>query len=162
MSRKILTIFRKPAYLSPIHRFIHSFFYDQLFSLSRFGAYWWGELFSLVNSNEQYAKVTESAIRRMWGELCRAVGWMHGVGLIHRDIKLESGCQICISGSSSECNFTDILLTSNIFAISNAVATLPPLNVPLIKLTDFGLSRFIDTSSPLLSTRCGSESYASP
>src|ERR1700734_845166 len=33
---------------------------------------------------------------------------------------------------------------------------------PIIKLTDFGLSRIIDTSSPLLSVRCGSEAYAAP
>lgn len=26
----------------------------------------------------------------MFGELCDAVGWMHRVGLVHRDIKLES------------------------------------------------------------------------
>lgn len=49
-----------------------------------------GELFDLVNSDMQFAQVTEAAVRRMWGELCRAVGWMHGVGLVHRDIKLES------------------------------------------------------------------------
>ncbi|EJD06208.1 kinase-like protein [Fomitiporia mediterranea MF3/22] len=101
-----------------------------------------GELFELVNSDEQFGRVTEPAIRRMWGELCRAVGWMHGVGLVHRDIKLEN-----------------ILLTQNVFATNNP---LPPLGTPLIKLTDFGLSRFIDPASPLLSTRCGSESYAAP
>ena len=33
---------------------------------------------------------------------------------------------------------------------------------PLVKLTDFGLSRFVDLSSPLLETRCGSEEYAAP
>ena len=49
-----------------------------------------GELFTLVNSDEQHARVTQPALRRMWGELCRAVGWMHGVALVHRDIKLES------------------------------------------------------------------------
>ena len=49
-----------------------------------------GELFELVNSDSRFAHVTEAAIRRMWGELCLAVGWMHGVGLVHRDIKLES------------------------------------------------------------------------
>jgi serine/threonine protein kinase len=32
----------------------------------------------------------------------------------------------------------------------------------LIKLTDFGLARFIDPSKPTLTTRCGSESYAAP
>ena len=51
-----------------------------------------GELFTLVNSDTEYTRVTEPAIRRMWGELARAVGWMHGVGLVHRDIKLESEC----------------------------------------------------------------------
>lgn len=32
----------------------------------------------------------ESTLRRMFTELCKAVSWMHGVGLVHRDIKLES------------------------------------------------------------------------
>lgn len=40
--------------------------------------------------------------------------------------------------------------------------SLPPISTPLIKLTDFGLSRFIDPAEPLLSTRCGSEAYAAP
>ncbi|KDQ59710.1 hypothetical protein JAAARDRAFT_629863 [Jaapia argillacea MUCL 33604] len=75
----------------------------------------------------------------MFGELCKAVAWMHSVGLVHRDIKLEN-----------------ILLTSNPF---NA---LPPLTQPLIKLSDFGLSRFVDLDHPMLNTRCGSESYAAP
>lgn len=33
---------------------------------------------------------------------------------------------------------------------------------PLVKLTDFGLARFIDPLQPMLTTRCGSESYAAP
>ena len=33
---------------------------------------------------------------------------------------------------------------------------------PLVKLTDFGLSRFVDPSNPYLETRCGSEEYAAP
>ena len=49
-----------------------------------------GELFDLINSDESYASVTEPLLRRMWGELAKAVGWMHGVALVHRDIKLES------------------------------------------------------------------------
>lgn len=32
----------------------------------------------------------------------------------------------------------------------------------LVKITDFGLARFIDPASPLLRTRCGSESFAAP
>lgn len=56
---------------------------------------------------------------------------------------------------------SDILLTSNIFASAGPVV-LPPPHTPLVKLTDFGLSRFIDPASPMLSTRCGSEAYAAP
>lgn len=41
---------------------------------------------------------------------------------------------------------------------------LPPLDEPLVKLTDFGLSRFIDVNGggEQLVTRCGSEEYAAP
>ena len=37
-----------------------------------------------------YFSLGESVLKRIWCELCKAVGWMHGVGLVHRDIKLES------------------------------------------------------------------------
>ncbi|KAJ7491139.1 kinase-like protein [Mycena latifolia] len=97
-----------------------------------------GDLLGLVNSDAAHGALSETLLRRMWGELCKAVGWMHGVGLVHRDVKLEN-----------------ILLTT----------PFPPVTPPsgaLIKLTDFGLSRFIDTAAPLLSTRCGSEAYAAP
>ena len=49
-----------------------------------------GELFDLIDSAESHAKLDEPLLRRMFGELSKAVGWMHGVGLVHRDIKLES------------------------------------------------------------------------
>jgi protein-serine/threonine kinase len=42
------------------------------------------------------------------------------------------------------------------------VSSSSPLPSPLIKLTDFGLSRFIDPARPWLTTRCGSEAYAAP
>ncbi len=51
---------------------------------------------------------------------------------------------------------TDILLTANPFV------SLPTEDKPIVKLTDFGLSRKIDPDDPWLSTRCGSESYAAP
>ncbi len=43
-----------------------------------------------------------------------------------------------------------------------SIDRLPAFPRPLIKLTDFGLSRFIDLEHPLLQTRCGSESFAAP
>ncbi|KAM5542765.1 hypothetical protein V8D89_003726 [Ganoderma adspersum] len=97
-----------------------------------------GELLDLVDDPESHARLDEPLVRRIWGELCRAVAWMHSVGLVHRDIKLE-----------------------------NILLTVDPLARPLpshslIKLTDFGLSRFIDPAQPHLTTLCGSDSYAAP
>ncbi|KAK8845574.1 hypothetical protein IAR55_006289 [Kwoniella newhampshirensis] len=93
----------------------------------------------------------EGFVRRVFGELTKAVGWLHEVGVVHRDIKLEN-----------------ILFTINPFLLpptstsSIPLDLLPPPPQPLIKLTDFGLSRFISASAPLLQTRCGSESFAAP
>ncbi|OJT13026.1 CBL-interacting serine/threonine-protein kinase 9 [Trametes pubescens] len=97
-----------------------------------------GELLDLVDNPESFARIDEPLVRRIWGELCKAVAWMHSVGLVHRDIKLEN-----------------ILLTTDPFAR-------PLPSSSLIKLTDFGLSRFIDPEQPQLNTLCGSESYAAP
>lgn len=59
----------------------------------------------------------------------------------------------------------DILFTMNPFSLPATASGSVPLDqlpVPLIKLSDFGLSRFIAKDSPLLATRCGSEAYAAP
>lgn len=47
------------------------------------------------------------------------------------------------------------MFTANPFTTTDLPAT-------LVKITDFGLARFIDPASPLLRTRCGSESFAAP
>lgn len=47
-----------------------------------------GELFDFIA--DWHSSITEGLARRMFGELCGAVGWMHEIGLVHRDIKLES------------------------------------------------------------------------
>jgi protein-serine/threonine kinase len=59
--------------------------------------------------------------------------------------------------------FTDILLTTSTFLSPlSTPGHQPPIQTSLVKLTDFGLSRFIDLSHPRLTTRCGSEAYAAP
>lgn len=107
-----------------------------------------GELFDALMSNlDQFAQ-REWLVRVIYTELANAIGWMHHINLVHRDIKLEN-----------------ILMTVDLFKLVAASEPLRPHhlpNGPLIKLTDFGLSRFIDPSNPLLETRCGSEEYAAP
>lgn len=66
----------------------------------------------------------------------------------------------------------DILLTTPTFSSLTPTSPIPKLdNLPLppspfIKLSDFGLSRFVEIDAngeaELLSTRCGSEAYAAP
>lgn len=51
-----------------------------------------GELFDFLAS--WHTQVTVPLARRIFGELCAAVGWMHEIGLVHRDIKLESECSL--------------------------------------------------------------------
>ena len=100
---------------------------------------------------------------------------MHGVGLVHRDVKLESSFYF-LHILTKPNMITDILLTTPIFAALAQTQTptlnsqytdittispvsdsdtrtstraptlddLPPPPAPLIKLTDFGLSRFVD------------------
>jgi len=95
---------------------------------------------------------------------------MHSVALVHRDIKLESTFYIEPPRLSIVLMylFSDILLTCDPFESQYAhpedpdTPSLDLLPSPLLKLSDFGLSRFIDPASPLLTTRCGSESYAAP
>ena len=99
-------------------------------------------------------------IRRIFGELADVLGWMHSIGLVHRDIKLESESTVPTAMTFRLTLVPDILLTEPLFGMQIPAAR--DLPVPLIKLTDFGLSRFIDTSSPFLETRCGSEEYAAP
>ncbi|PPQ83027.1 hypothetical protein CVT26_012065, partial [Gymnopilus dilepis] len=115
-----------------------------------------GDLLGLVNSDVAWGKLGESVLRRIWCELCKAVGWMHGVGLVHRDIKLEN---ILLTTPT----FTSLLPLSP----RPTLASLPTPPSPLIKLTDFGLSRFVELhpatgDAELLTTRCGSEAYAAP
>jgi len=110
-----------------------------------------GELFDVLANDERWNEFSgyrepdepdEGAggalVRRVFSELARALGWMHGVGVVHRDVKLEN-----------------ILLTGPLLP-------LPSSHSPLVKLADFGLARFVDPARPFLSTRCGSEAYAAP
>jgi tRNA (cytidine32/guanosine34-2'-O)-methyltransferase len=58
-----------------------------------------GELFNLMSDEENRRRMIakgpgnddgEAFVRRLFGELCKGIGWLHEVGVVHRDIKLES------------------------------------------------------------------------
>lgn len=106
-----------------------------------------GELFDLLSAHHSELAQREWLIRRLFAELANAVGWMHSIHLVHRDIKLEN-----------------IILTRDLFTAMSPGELTPSAvgQVPLLKLTDFGLSRFMDPNKAFLETRCGSEEYAAP
>ena len=104
-----------------------------------------GELFDILARHHSSISQKEWFVRRIFGELASVVGWMHSNNLVHRDLKLEN-----------------IMLTRPLFN-QNA----PPLRpsdlgqIPVVKITDFGLARFVE-SGTALETRCGSEEYVAP
>ena len=102
------------------------------------------ELFELLSQHHAQVSQREWLVRRIFGELANAVHWMHSIHLVHRDIKLEN-----------------IMLTRKLFASASPLAPWNLGSAPLIKITDFGLARFVKEGQ-LLETRCGSEEYAAP
>ena len=102
------------------------------------------ELFELLEKHQRQVAQREWLVRRIFGELAHVVHWMHSINLVHRDIKLEN-----------------IMLTIAFFTTSTKLTSNELGPMPLIKITDFGLARFVKADQ-MLETRCGSEEYAAP
>lgn len=102
-----------------------------------------GELFDYL---VEHGRLSEGETRRIFGQLCLAVGYIHAQGVVHRDIKLESG------------------LSCGTLAVS--VPMTPPADVLLdercnIKVADFGFGREFEARK-LMETFCGTTGYAAP
>ncbi|KAF9359225.1 hypothetical protein BGX26_012832 [Mortierella sp. AD094] len=92
-----------------------------------------GELFDFVADKRSMA--SEQDIQYIFAQIVDAVAYLHQHNIVHRDLKLENVLLVPRQGA--------------------------PLR-PTVKLTDFGLAKVIEEDAPLLTTRCGSEDYASP
>ncbi|KAF5101907.1 hypothetical protein D0Z00_000562 [Geotrichum galactomycetum] len=101
-----------------------------------------GDLFELISNHRKKIKV--DLIKRIFGDVVRAVSFLHENNVVHRDIKLEN---VLLNVSVPE-----------IFEIED-YAKYPKA---LATVTDLGLCRKIDPEHPMLSTRCGSEDYVPP
>jgi len=80
----------------------------------------------------QKGSFTEKEAAVVIRDMTHAVKYMHEIGIVHRDLKPEN------------------LLYSD--GSPNAI----------IKITDFGLAKFISTSSEVMSTPCGTPGYVAP
>ncbi|MBW0507107.1 hypothetical protein O181_046822 [Austropuccinia psidii MF-1] len=104
-----------------------------------------GELFELVT---QYSKNLRGlVVCRLMSELLISVDWLHSLGIVHRDLKLENVLVIRGIKNTKE-EEIEMLENPQVY----------------LKITDFGLSRKMEMkdSIKLLKTRCGSEEYAAP
>lgn len=89
-----------------------------------------GDLFSVI---ENYGKLPENSVRRIFMQLLEAVRAMHALGIAHRDLKLEN---ILLVEPGPECQ--------------------------RLVICDFGLSAIITRPDEMLSAWVGSPEYASP
>ena len=112
-----------------------------------------GELWNLIN--ESKARVSESMVKHIFKQVLDAVEYLHSKNIVHRDLKLENMLLVSYPSEMMPSSPTPEEVASNIPVPS----TDPTVE---IKLTDFGLARFIDPTDPVLTTRCGSEEYAAP
>ncbi|KAJ2896694.1 hypothetical protein MKZ38_005294 [Zalerion maritima] len=101
-----------------------------------------GDLFDIASGYRHV--LTPVLLRRIFSELVGAIRYLHGLRIVHRDIKLENVL---------------VNLTPKELADSSINWLQYPYSV--VTLADLGLSRRI-ADDEKLNTRCGSEDYAAP
>ncbi|KAK0727435.1 kinase-like domain-containing protein [Lasiosphaeria miniovina] len=101
-----------------------------------------GDLFDLASGHKEL--LSPGILRRIYAELVGAVRYLHGMKIVHRDIKLEN-----------------VLVNLPPTELQSAGADWTTYPYSLITLTDLGLARRV-ADNEKLETRCGSDDYAAP
>jgi serine/threonine/tyrosine protein kinase RAD53 len=102
----------------------------------------------IISLTRQTAELETADLARM---LCEAIAYLHDMGIAHRDLKpvcLESLVPLLFASVLTiRCHQENILLTRG--------------KSPIVKVSDFGLSKMVDENT-LLRTMCGTPSYLAP
>ncbi|KND91771.1 Serine/threonine-protein kinase PRR1 [Tolypocladium ophioglossoides CBS 100239] len=101
-----------------------------------------GDLFEVATGHRHI--LTPPLLRRIFAELVGAVGYLHEMRIVHRDVKLEN---VLVNLAPSE--LADPTVDWTTFPHS------------IVTLADLGLSRRVSDDEKL-ETRCGSDDYAAP
>ncbi|EPY49424.1 CAMK protein kinase Ppk27 [Schizosaccharomyces cryophilus OY26] len=91
-----------------------------------------------------YTDFSPEFVGRIFAEIVHAVAYLHDQLLVHRDLKLEN-----------------ILLTKK-YEDLREVKGLQFYQLPLIKVSDFEFSKFVDKESHIVQSECGSQEYSAP
>lgn len=122
-----------------------------------------GEIFNQII---KYTYFSENLTRHILRQVAFAVKYLHDNGIVHRDIKPENllfepskfierskSDQLKARRVSDDNNKVD----EGVFSIENGSA-----GIGVVKLADFGLSTFLQSSNELAKTPCGTVGYTSP
>ncbi|WBW72962.1 calcium/calmodulin-dependent protein kinase Ppk27 [Schizosaccharomyces osmophilus] len=91
-----------------------------------------------------YTNFSPEFVGRIFGEIVDAVAFLHNQLLVHRDLKLEN-----------------ILLTRK-YEDLKGIKDFQTYHLPLIKISDFEFSKFVDKDSHIVQPESGSPEYAAP
>lgn len=109
-----------------------------------------GELFDHIS---RIGKLSERSTKTVFRQMVLAVKYLHDQGITHRDLKV---CFIW---------FFNLFLLLNLillyFQPENVLLGNTELGSTLVKLTDFGLSKFVNEES-FMRTMCGTPLYVAP
>lgn len=98
-----------------------------------------GDLLSALASMPVY---TESAVRDIFRQLLEAVDYLHGLGVVHRDLKLDN---LLYNTENSTSSYSDDETDDD--SVSSQSRSLPAQSIS-VKVADFGLSALLPEDKP--------------
>lgn len=98
-----------------------------------------GDLLSALASMPVY---TESAVRDIFRQLLEAVDYLHGLGVVHRDLKLDN---LLYNTENSTASYSDDETDDD--SVSSQSRPLPVQSIS-VKVADFGLSALLSEDKP--------------
>ncbi|KAL6058557.1 Protein kinase domain-containing protein [Balamuthia mandrillaris] len=118
-----------------------------------------GDLFDYVISR---GRLCEEEARHFFGQLCRALHYLHSHGVIHHDVKLENCMIQQLEDDDENENDASSIKDGNDSDSSSPSSSPTPWKRKQLKLIDFNLCAVESHPGQLLSKFSGTEAYCAP